>query len=582
MKFKRISSMLLGLTNTIKRFTFTATFLLATVIYNGYIINSDYDDNYYKLLMTFLIGAAVTAVLQLFYERFGKITVHRLILMAIGLGITILYYFLVLNSNLADQEITVRTFAFFFLLLFAFLWIPVIKSRFTFNDSFMALFKASMIALFYSLILFVGIALIIGATDLLIIDVDYKSYTHTANIVFLLYAPLHFLTLIPRYRDDSAEDQVSSGKTLAVDAPKFLENLISYVIIPITAVFTIILLLYILLNITGDFWTNNLLEQMLVTYSITVIMVYLLSSKLDNAFANAFRGIFPKVLVPIVLFQTVSSCLMIGDLGITYSRYYVILFGIFAVISGLIFSFLPVQKNGLIAPILIFLTLISILWPVDAFTISRMNQAGRLKAILEENDMLSGNEIVANANLSESDQTTLINSLEYLEKLNYLDRYPWLNTYRSTSSFKRIFGFDKYPLNDKYENRYFSLATEEMVAIHGYDYMKEISIYGEEDRSLSTFESNGSTFSVELVRDGNRFLVLKEGNSELVRLPFQEITNRLEISDQFSKEMTLEEASFTVENDTAILTLVAKSINISIWQDQPEVHIEGYLLIKIR
>src|SRR5690606_11145090 len=115
---------------------------------------------------------------------------------------------------------------------------------------------------------------------------------------------------------------------------------------PLTAIFTIILLVYLLQNITGEFWTNNLLEPMLVSYAITVIIVYFLVSTINTKSAIFFRKIFPKVLVPIVLFQTVSSVLRIQETGLTLGRYYVILFGIFALIAGIIFSVLPVRKNG--------------------------------------------------------------------------------------------------------------------------------------------------------------------------------------------------------------------------------------------
>nr|WP_238321825.1 DUF4153 domain-containing protein [Carnobacterium jeotgali] len=118
-------------------------------------------------------------------------------------------------------------------------------------------------------------------------------------------------------------------------------------LIPLTAIFTVILLVYLLQNITGDFWTNNLLEPMLVSYSVTVILVYLLASNIETKSALLFRKIFPKVLVPIVLFQTISSVLKIQETGLTHGRYYVILFGLFAVIAGLIFSILPVKKKWL-------------------------------------------------------------------------------------------------------------------------------------------------------------------------------------------------------------------------------------------
>ncbi len=75
-------------------------------------------------------------------------------------------------------------------------------------------------------------------------------------------------------------------------APVFLETLLSYIIIPLTVIFTFILFIYIGLNIRGDFWTENLFEPMLVSYSIIGISVLLLSVSFENGFARQFHRIF--------------------------------------------------------------------------------------------------------------------------------------------------------------------------------------------------------------------------------------------------------------------------------------------------
>src|SRR5699024_8973879 len=163
-----------------------------------------------------------------------------------------------------------------------------------------------------------------------------------------------------------------------------------YIIIPLTMVYTVILLIYVLLNITGDFWKDNLLEPMLISYAVIVILVFFLASSLDNMLVTLFKNIFPKILIlivlfltiaylfknifpiiliPIVLFQTIASFLKIEDTGVTYGRYYVIMFGLFALISGVVFSFFSMKKHGWIALSLIIFAIISITPPVDSFSV---------------------------------------------------------------------------------------------------------------------------------------------------------------------------------------------------------------------
>ena len=155
----------------------------------------------------------------------------------------------------------------------------------------MITFKSFFIALFFSGVLMAGISIIIGATDQLIFSIDSKAFSHASNLIFLLFGPIYFLSLIPFYPGKANEDKENLPEAIqkAANCPKFLEVLISYIIIPLIAVFTLILLIYIIQNIGGEFWTDNLLEPMLVSYAITVILVYILASELENKFAIYFR-----------------------------------------------------------------------------------------------------------------------------------------------------------------------------------------------------------------------------------------------------------------------------------------------------
>ena len=348
------------MTVTISRFSLTALILFATAIMNAIVIQTkDHSDVYDRLVVSFVIGVFFSVAFQMFYERFFEEKMARSIFMAVTFLVMLLYFFYLKYSEW-DTEFLVKTAALLFLLLITFLWIPSIKSGLYFHQTFMAAFKAFFITLFYAVVIFLGVSLILFAINQLIVNVDDTAYEHVANLIFVLFAPIYFLSFIPVYpKEDNIDhmDQMSAARKFGkvsvkegISAPKFLTHVISYVFIPVTAVFTVILLIYIIANITGDFWTDNLLEPMLVTYSITVIIVYLLACQLENKIAYYFKLIFPKVLIPIVLFQTISSIIRIGEMGITYGRYYVILFGVFATIAGIIFSFFSVRKIVILRP----------------------------------------------------------------------------------------------------------------------------------------------------------------------------------------------------------------------------------------
>ncbi len=598
-----------GLTDTVLRFPLTVILLVAAVVTNIIAIESDYEIIYTELLVTFLLGASMFVVLQLLYERFMENPIFRIVFMLVTVISSVVYYMLIHNSEWR-LDVTVRTIVIFFILFIAFLWIPSIRSRISINESIMAVFKSFFTALFFDGVLFLGIVIIIAATNQLIFNISEEAYIHSANIIFLLLAPIYFLTMIPNYPSRSEYNRLPSGDGAAVSQSgqpnnqeqeenihndelirmttpaKFLETLISFVIIPITAVFTIILLLYLIINIRGEFWSDNLIEPMLVSYSITVIIVYLLSSTIQKPFARYFRLIFPKVLIPVVLFQTLSSILKIADVGVTYGRYYVILFGVFATAAGVLFSFLPIRRNGFIAPILIVLSIISILPPVDAFTLSKVNQTTRLEKVLTRNNMLNDDSITPNSNISEKDKSDIISALDYLENMGYAKDIDYLRSYQVSNNFEKTFGFARYGfIDNEYKSYYYSRNTNEPIPISGYDFMTQMSIYNMVDTSEISFEVNGSRYSLQVDNTDkeNQLLLLKDSQGqELLRYECNSIFTRFAVEDSGKELMSTEELTFRQENDKAALTIIANNISLSEWAEGKDQSADLIVLIDIR
>ena len=598
---QKLSSTLQGFTGTVRRFPITVLFFLLSAVLTSYYISEGFSNNYFELLFSFIIGAALFMVLQLYFERFIKANSFRLIFGGLAVFGALVYY-LVLKFVVDEMgtDIVVRTTVLLFILLILFIWIPSIKSKIGFSDSFMAIFKGFFTVVFYSGVMFLGIALILMATDLLIADIDGKVYGHFLNIIAFVYAPLHFLSLIPVYPAfyaNESQDTLNNNTNLseenayqklkkAIEPSKFLEGLISYIIIPVTVVFTLILLLYIILNITGDFWKDNLLESLLVTYSITVITVYLLASVIKNKISAYFRTIFPKVLIPVVLFQTISSVLKIGELGITAGRYYVILFGIFATVSAVIFSLKPNSKTNIIAPVLIVLALVSIFPPTDAFAISRKNQINRLTEVLKENDMLKDGKVIPNENISRDDKQIIVNAIQYLNRMNYTKDITWLKDYSRTRDFEGTFGFSQYDMDVKVTEIYsFYLPKGLPLDISGYDYFVEAEFYGDNQQisyEVGLGENNEYILTYENKGSLGELLLKDSQNKELIRYSLKEIYDTFKERKDSAGEITLDEAKFISGNENAMLCLIVKNANFEFWEDRSYHSIETFIMIRIK
>lgn len=596
-KTNRIKLAFKGLIDAITRFPLTSLFLLAAAALNSIAISNNED--YSKILLTLAVGAILGSVAQVAFERFFYRPLTRIVLTGAAAFLTLGYYIIILPAPELSTEIGLRTFVALFALFIAFIWLPSIKSVISFNDSFMGAFKGLFIALFFAVILFGGISLIITATNELLFQIDSDAYSHAANIIFIIFAPIYFLSIIPVYNGKS--DEYLSIKTLelkeekvqkAIACPKYLEILISYIVIPLTAVFSLILAAYIVINVGNNFWTDNLLEPMFVSYSITVILVYILSSSLGNKFAILFRKIFPKVLVPIAAFQTISSIMRAQDSGITHNRYFVIIFGIFAIASGLLFSFLSVSKNGIIAAILIVLSAVAIIPPTDAFTISRNNQISIVDKVLLKNNMLENNSIKQRNSIPNADKERLVGALQYLNMMGYTSQIPYLPAeFNYYSDFEKTFGFSAYA-NDPEAPRfaYLSLEANAFIDIAGYDTMTKTSIninVPEQNNSkeiIGTINKAGENFTLQkLITYEECILALfDEAGQEIISFSTKEVFDNIAEKGFDRKDsISVEEATFSVENDKAAITIVLESLNMEVSSDTSYYGADIILMIRI-
>lgn len=562
-----LRSKMLGLGDTVTRYPLTLLFLVALAAVNAISIQ-DGSDEHSRYVSTFVIGAMLAAVAQQMYERFFAQEAARYIGMAAALIVTAGYWFTIAPGDFFHVETSIKTGVILFALLMAFIWVPSINSRLTFNDSFLAAFKAFFTTVLFSAVISGGLSLVLLAVDQLLFSIGDTTIGHVMNVVGSLFAPLFFLSLMPDYQHAD-----SRRVEKATSFPYLLEILVSYIIIPLTALYTLILLAYMAMNIRGDFWTDNLLEPMLVSYAVAVILVYVLASRLENQFALLFRRIFPKVLIPIVVFQVIASMLKIQETGITHGRYYVIMFGVFAAISGVIFSFYPVRKNGWIAAVLIIFSAVSILPPVDAFSVSRNSQTQLLEKTLSKNDMLQDGKVQPNADISKEDKKKIAKTVDYLAGLDYTKKISWLPDNADNSHvFEDTFGFAKiyeHPAGPHDPPRFASLQWEgsEPLSVEGYDLMLYMNVLGQDQQS--TFTYKGETYSLEGIREDGviRIVIKDENGSELISVDTKDFLEKTTEADPegdvtTDHELSAREASLTEENDKAKVLLLFNTIDM--------------------
>ena len=209
-----ISSMVYNLKTTVIRFPLTIVFLasLSTVMF---LIIEDYSSLDIDLLSRYMFagifGALLATAVRFMLERFEGLK-NSFLFYGLTILLTAGYYYFLTNDEFSNKMF-IHLLVISFALFAAYLFLPSSKNAVNFGNVALAHFKASFTSLLYGIVLYIGIAAIIGAIDILLYDIDYKSYAHAANIIFIFFTPLYYLSLLPKFnstdKNDDAKKEIS-------------------------------------------------------------------------------------------------------------------------------------------------------------------------------------------------------------------------------------------------------------------------------------------------------------------------------------------------------------------------------------
>ncbi|MGI6733211.1 MAG: DUF4153 domain-containing protein [Anaerovoracaceae bacterium] len=536
-----INQILNGLMGALSRFPFTVICLVATAALVCYLIAIEHSPPLIleKIIFSLGVGAFIGMVAQFLIERFDKLERAKLLTYGVALLLTAGYFAIIWPSPEINAEILTRSFVAIFAMTCAVLWIPAYRQRSDFNMIALVHFKSFFTSVLYSGVLAAGIAAILFAVDTLLFNVDNKSYAYMLTVVWIVFAPIYYLALLPRFNDN--REWGSSTESEAATYPRFLEILVSYIAIPLFTVYTLVLLVYFAKILITSEWPSGQLGPMVLIYSAIGVVLFVLASLPENSFAKLFRMVFPKVWIPIVLMQMVSVWIRLDAYGVTVARYYVGLFAIFSLVSAVFLSIRPVSKNRYVALLAAAFAILSIIPPVDAFSVSRNSQIHRIETILQSEGMLSEGVLKSKPDASEETRREVTNILQYLEYNSSLEYISWLpedfEMYRDMDDY---FGFDPYYGRNPYEEYeffYASLDTDVPLDISGYHVSVVIGSFMEIGGGKDfTFEIEGKQYNLIAERINRRDMTITaqdQAGTPLVTV------NLLELA-QSIKEMTSE------------------------------------------
>lgn len=570
---KWITELFRDLIKAVKRFPITVMFLLFSAILVSYIIYIEVQPSLIieKLVFVFLFATVTSAAIQMFIERFELESSRKYIAYAASLVITLAYYFVLMPAPSISMEVGIRTFVAIFAMLCAFVYIPSHKNIVNFDEILISHFKSIFISILYSLVLMIGVFAILGAVDTLLFDIDSNTYAYTAVVIWILFAPIYYLSLLPEF--NSKEELEVNYKNKSSEISRFLEILISYIAVPLIAAFTLVLMSYFAKILFTFEWPNGELATITLSYSAVGIFVYLLTALIENKIAKLYKMYFPKILILIVIMQLISIGIRVNAYGITESRYYVILFAVYTMITAIILSFKPRQNNGLIVLLASLFAVISVVPPLDTFTTSRLSQTIRLEYYLEESGILSNGVLTPKADVNDNNKHEITNILQYLENRDYTDRVEFLpKDFEYYNNMEKVIGFEAYYKNSyidlKNDYKYANLRQDEFVILENYDIMTR-KFLPNFDSSLNekSFMLNGNEYFISVEKVGKQDLTISITDTNGNVLIGSQILDKAILS--YEKGTTnnefrsIDDMSFVVENTMYRMKFIFYSLNIN-------------------
>ncbi len=574
---KAIINLVKGLSTAVLRFPLTVLCLILSTALTYYMISLHETPALIieKLMFVFLLGSFLGVTAQFACERFLRLAKLRWGVYVAAVLLTLGYYFIISPVPAIDYGVGARTAVAVFALFCAFIWLPSGRGGFDFNSVALIHFKSAFISILYAGVLSAGLASIIGAVDILLIDVHNDAYSYMMATVWILFATTYYLSLLPRFNSETETD-ISYARE-AGHCPRFLEILISYISVPLVTGFTLVLFAYFIKIVIVTEWPSGQLGPMILAYSAAGLIIYILASRLENRFAVLYQRIYPKVLIPVVIMQLVSVYIRLNAYGVTESRYYVAMFGIFSIVIGIILSFKPVKKNGLIALLAAAFAIISVLPPVDAFTVSRASQINRLENMLQAEGILANGEISPKKDVDVALRQETTSILNYLARRKYIQDVAWLPAdFKTSEDMQEVLGFEpayRYGGGEQ-ERSYANVDMQKPLEIMGYDILLRAEAYrGKVTEEITTydFEVEGIPYQLRIkplsAYDAQVSLQNAAGK-ELVNTSLYDFaSSTIDANNRFRNDVDVEEMTLDVEDNSCKLRIIFQNYSITYGTD---------------
>lgn len=566
---KNMEQILNNLMLSIRRFPLVVlsssltTLILIFIVNNENVLADSTLDILKKSAMTAALGFPLLLIIKLVFERFEDFKKeYRYSSYFAVIIFLITYYFLLIKdfNPVSMSRFTALNISFYLTAL--------LVHYFYKRDKF-ELYTAEILSRFfvsavYAAVLFIGLTAILFTVDKLFeLSLAGEVYITAWLTAAGIFAPIHLLAGLPKFEDEFTEGDFSS----------FLRVLLFYIVMPLTAVYTMILYLYFVKIMLAGEWPQNLLGHLVLWYSlITLAVIFLIKPFQEKSrWVKAFNFWMPKVIILPLIMMFSALWIRISEYGITENRYYVALAGCWVFAVMLYYSFSREKRNTALVLSLAVITLFSVFGPWSSFAISIKSQNMRFEEILTENEMLVDGEIIKKDEIPSRDVRKEISAvIRYFNRNHSLKDLKYLPADFKVEAMESVFGF-KYQYYYTGDVRYFYHQPAELnnaVDIGEYNIFTELNYGSSQDE---VYSKDYSDFKLEFLADDMKVKIFR-GEVLLfdrsIKDKLIELHRLLEVKEESSLDG--EGYSYHYEDEKIKLQILFRNFSGRVYDSQPD------------
>ena len=550
----------------ITRFPLTFACVIAVAVLFVLAIHTDTDNIYMKWIMAGVVSAFGTLAIYLFAEyRLKKLLTSVINTVFIGLIFQLFFSF---SNNISDANATqfVILTVSFFLAMFFVGYISEKNSLRWWNNLQDTLFHL-VISAFFAGVLMAGLSLAIVSLDKLFgLKIDDEVYAYLAVFCFVLFMPSYFLSQL--------SEKTASDESFSISYPVIFKILGLYILLPILAIYTLILYGYLFKIIASwelpNGWVSWLVSILGFVGFLTMVILHPLNLKGENKIIRFFSRFFPLIFFPLLVLMLVGIVRRFSDYGITINRLLVLILNIwFFGISIYLFISRSRQPKW----ILISFATIALLSAVGPWSVINLTE----KSLKNE---LS--QLLSDANWTNSDASQ-IKTLDTAKQIRLSDVAYYLQRTYGIESIRPMFSslgenatvenmLNKLEITDPQivQNNYFTVNMPQA----SFDF--DVNDYKKAIYLLKNYDKN------ELYKSDSVIITLENGNIKLVQ---NNIETKITLDPIIDKALpmkgnSLDAKDLTIENSDYKLIIFNLDGQRKAENQVQINYITGFLLLK--